>query len=77
MRALKFITGHVTYNPADTYKFQLKTTTMYSCKINPNQCGLFGQLDMRGGAAARHFGERSLNPPHFHVRPTNSISYES
>ena len=26
MRALEFITGHVIYNPADTYKFQLKTT---------------------------------------------------
>ena len=26
MRALKFITGHVTYNPAYTYKLQLKTT---------------------------------------------------
>ena len=26
MRALKFITGHVIYNPANTYKFQLKTT---------------------------------------------------
>ena len=26
MRALEFITGHVTYNPAYTYKFQLKTT---------------------------------------------------
>ena len=26
MRALQFITGHVTYNPAYTYKFQLKTT---------------------------------------------------
>ena len=26
MRALKFITGHVTYNPAYTYKFQLNTT---------------------------------------------------
>jgi hypothetical protein len=26
MRALKFITGHVIYNPAHTYKFQLKTT---------------------------------------------------
>ena len=25
MRALKFITGHVIYNPAYTYKFQLKT----------------------------------------------------
>ena len=26
MRALKFITGHVIYNPAYTYKFHLKTT---------------------------------------------------
>ena len=26
MRELEFITGHVTYNPAYTYKFQLKTT---------------------------------------------------
>ena len=26
MRALKFITGHVIYNSAYTYKFQLKTT---------------------------------------------------
>ena len=26
MRALEFITGHVIYNLADTYKFQLKTT---------------------------------------------------
>ena len=26
MGALKFITGHVIYNPAYTYKFQLKTT---------------------------------------------------
>ena len=26
MRALKFVTDHVIYNPAYTYKFQLKTT---------------------------------------------------
>ena len=26
MRALEFITGHVIYNPAYSYKFQLKTT---------------------------------------------------
>ena len=26
MRALEFISGHVIYNPAYTYKFQLKTT---------------------------------------------------
>ena len=28
MRALEFITGDVFYNPAYTYKFQLKTTTI-------------------------------------------------
>ena len=28
MRAFKFITGHVIYNPAYTYKFQLKTTIL-------------------------------------------------
>ena len=26
MTALEFLTGHVIYNPAYTYKFQLKTT---------------------------------------------------
>ena len=30
MRALEFITGHVIYNLAYTYKFQLKTTNV--CK---------------------------------------------
>ena len=34
MRALKFITGHVTYNPAYTYKFQLKTT--HFCLFYPS-----------------------------------------
>ena len=29
MRALEIIRGHVIYNPAYTYKFQLKTTIMY------------------------------------------------
>ena len=29
MRALEFTTGHVIYNPAYTYKFQLKTTIIY------------------------------------------------
>ena len=33
MRALKFITGHVIYNPAYTYKFQLKTTMHYVKKF--------------------------------------------
>ena len=30
MRALEFITGHLIYNPAYTYKFQLKTTIISS-----------------------------------------------
>jgi hypothetical protein len=29
MRALKFITGHVIYNPSFTYKFQLKNNYDY------------------------------------------------
>ena len=29
MRALEFIAGHVIYNPAYTYKLQLKTTIEY------------------------------------------------
>ena len=32
MRALEFIAGHVIYNPAYTYKFQLKTTHVCSWK---------------------------------------------
>ena len=31
MRPLKFITGHVIYNPAYNYKFQLKTTYVTLC----------------------------------------------
>ena len=34
MRALEFITGHVTYNPAYTYKFQLKNTQVHSILVN-------------------------------------------
>ena len=33
MRAFDFITGHVIYNPAYTYKFQLKTTFIYYEKM--------------------------------------------
>ena len=33
MRALEFITGHVIYNPAYTYKFQLKTTMYHNCHV--------------------------------------------
>ena len=40
MRALKFITGHVIYNPAYIYKSQLKTNTdpntLHSGKYNSN-----------------------------------------
>ena len=38
MRALEFVTGHVIYNPAYTYKFQLKTTLdfieAFLCRIS-------------------------------------------
>ena len=34
MRALEFITGHVIYNPAYTYKFQLKTTVLFLASYN-------------------------------------------
>ena len=34
MRALKIITGHVTYKPACTYKFQLKTTTAVAAALS-------------------------------------------
>ena len=33
MQALKFITGRVIYNPAYTYKFQLKTPLIHTYKI--------------------------------------------
>ena len=39
MRALEFITGHVIYNLAYTYKFQLKTTLVMS-----KQSGRFFQI---------------------------------
>ena len=34
MRALKFITGHLIYNLAYTYKFQLKTTHIWQSNRN-------------------------------------------
>ena len=51
MRALKFRTGHVIYNPVYTYKFQLKTTTdrwKENCKIKP---GLVTYLTSLGTVA--------------------------
>ena len=36
MRVLEFITGHVIYNPAYTYKFQLKTILEYMGKVAPD-----------------------------------------
>ena len=56
MRTLKFITSHVTYNPAYTYKFQLKTTDVsakkhYALKVGKKNIimgfvtSLFGFLD--------------------------------
>ena len=45
--------------------------------VNPKRPGLFGLPDNRRGVESTHFGKRTLPPPHFHSRPTNSISYES
>ena len=45
MRALKIITGHVIYNPAYTYKFQLKTTKVGIIAIQ--------RLFWEGGITAR------------------------
>ena len=39
MRALQIITGHVIYDPAYTYKFQLKTTMDFP---GPPVCGSDG-----------------------------------
>ena len=36
MRALEFITGHVIYKMAYTYKFQLKTTNVSEYKSSTN-----------------------------------------
>ena len=33
MRALEIVTGHVIYNPAYTYKFQLKTTEVSESEL--------------------------------------------
>ena len=44
MRALEFITGHVIYNPAYTYKFQLKTTILAT---TPSLIMVTKQLDLR------------------------------
>ena len=47
MRALEFITGHVIYNPAYTYKFQLKTTQNSIERNKPSRMGylyLIGNL---------------------------------
>ena len=38
VRALKFITGHVIYNLAYIYKFQLKTTTVMQTELKCEKC---------------------------------------
>ena len=38
MRVLILIKGHVIYNPAYTYKFQMKTTILLSKILNQKQC---------------------------------------
>ena len=48
-----------------------------SLPINPKRCGLFGLLDMRGGADSTHFGKTYCYSSKFHFRATNRVSYES
>ena len=61
MRALEFITGHVIYNLAYTYKFQLKNTKDNDCRITFAQMKkLFATLYLKKGhyssfSALRHF----------------------
>ena len=45
--------------------------------FKPKRHGLFGQLNTWGGWNPPILGKRSLNPPQFHSRPTNSVSYKS
>ena len=44
MRALEFITGHVIYNSAYTYKFQLKTTLGVVHKLRLQILPIFDHL---------------------------------
>jgi hypothetical protein len=61
-----------------SYKMRHDTTRASAVDIYILRHGLFGQLNTWGGGVeSTHFGKRSLNPPQFHSRPTNSISYES
>ena len=50
MRALEFITGHVIYNPAYIYKFQLKTTFSL-LKLAPSYNHNYLQLPLRQWSA--------------------------
>ena len=44
MRAREFITGHVIYNPAYTYKFQLKTHIEYGQSRDNLLLSIFNQI---------------------------------
>ena len=48
MRALEFITGHVIYNPAYTYRFQLKTTQYSIDRLDRNKPSRMGYLYLIG-----------------------------
>ena len=46
-------------------------------RLNPNQCGLFGQLRRRGGIKVSHFRIMVSGGLNFHSSYTNSTLYES
>ena len=58
MRALKIITGHVIYNLAYTYKFQLKTTMMLFPESRIFFTKLLQKRNCRYRAIAREFSRQ-------------------
>ena len=47
------------------YIGSLNNANSLSANINPNQCGLFGLPDMRGGLILPELRKRGLAPPNF------------
>ena len=60
MRTLKFITSYVTYNPAYTYKFQLKTTDVSAKK---HWVLKVGKENILRGICKSHFDNGVCNKP--------------
>ena len=85
MRALEFITGHVIYNPAYTYKFQLKTTLaqmvlpgeLEACQeLEENQQATMPKLKMKWRAVSRILYAVSSFTPATQVTDTSGAGAE-